>query len=116
MMIGLDVHPACVIGVVILFQLCLCWYLLGPELAIIFAGTTVLGTALNLTPSRAPVRATSRKILPRLDFSPLSLRFGGDKNDPIVIPDTPASCPPRPRKNSKPSVARNLSQSFDMEL
>lgn len=78
-MSGLDLVAGFAFGVATISVLHLLWYLCGPEMAIICAGTIVLGTALNLTPSPKQKRGFSRKTLP---LSPCSLsRLASEVDD-----------------------------------
>lgn len=121
---GLDYLEAIVGGVVILLALCLASSLLGPELAIIFAGCIALSIALVRTPSPKPVRGRSRRIQPLSPSSLSKLRSAADtvlrtpvytRKDVVVIPDSPELFQPRTKARSRPLGASARSLSFDLE-
>lgn len=94
-MSGQGLQDTYVTTVVTAFGLFLSWYLLGPAGAIIFTGTTVLGTVLKQTSPEKPKPARSRKILPlsaslpsESVFEHVTVRRGRDYT-PESVPVTP---------------------------
>lgn len=112
-----------VIGAVIVFQLFLSWFLLGPDLAIILSGFTALGIVLSPTPSPKTKRGTSRKTShPSVSSRSKSALEGVTVRRKAafiptvpVTPDTPEFFRPLKKKNLKALGARNLSRTFAEE-
>ena len=115
-MSGDEMLEAYVIGAATASILFLSWYLLGPELTIIFGLSTVLGIALSHTPSRKDEQEHSPRTLRRSRSLRSRSVSATTTRGAYVTPDSVELSPLLRRRPSKHLAAVQRSISFDEDL